>query len=88
MRQLVYVIATLLILGSCKQETAKTGTTLNIVTTTGMIGDAVKNIVGEKANVTTLMGPGVDPHLYKATQGDLNALRAADIVFYNSAKPE
>lgn len=83
MRQLVYIIALLLILGSCKQETTKTGTTLTIVTTTGMIGDAVKNIVGDKANVTSLMGPGVDPHLYKATQGDLNALRGADIVFYN-----
>lgn len=83
MRQFVYPIIILLILGSCKQETSKTNTTLKIVTTTGMIGDAVKNIVGDKANVTILMGPGVDPHLYKATQGDLNALRGGDIIFYN-----
>ncbi len=55
----------------------------NIVTTTGMIKDAVKQIVGDKANVEGLMGPGVDPHLYKATQGDLQKLMNADIIFYN-----
>ncbi|MBX2966579.1 MAG: zinc ABC transporter substrate-binding protein [Cyclobacteriaceae bacterium] len=56
---------------------------LKIVTTTGMIRDAVQNIVGNHATVEALMGPGVDPHLYKATQGDLKKLTEADIVFYN-----
>jgi manganese/zinc/iron transport system substrate-binding protein len=56
---------------------------LKIVTTTGMIQDAVKNVAGEHADVIALMGPGVDPHLYKATQGDLQKLTDADIVFYN-----
>ncbi|MBL6449131.1 zinc ABC transporter substrate-binding protein [Fulvivirga sp. 29W222] len=55
----------------------------NIVTTTGMIGDAVTNIVGDSADVIALMGPGVDPHLYKATQGDLQKLTGADLIFYN-----
>lgn len=54
-----------------------------IVCTTGMIGDAVKNIVGNHVEVITLMGPGVDPHLYKATQGDLKALSNADVIIYN-----
>ncbi len=54
-----------------------------IVTTTGMIADAVKNIGGDSLRVEALMGPGVDPHLYKATQGDLSRLTTADIVFYN-----
>jgi manganese/zinc/iron transport system substrate-binding protein len=48
-----------------------------------MIKDAVENIVGEKAKVEALMGPGVDPHLYKATQGDLKKLQQADIIVYN-----
>ena len=56
---------------------------LYIVATTGMIGDAVKNIAGENARVETLMGAGVDPHLYKATQKDLEKLMNADVVFYN-----
>lgn len=54
-----------------------------IVCTTGMIADAVQNIVGDKAKVEALMGPGVDPHLYKATQGDLKKLQQADIIVYN-----
>jgi manganese/zinc/iron transport system substrate-binding protein len=61
---------------------------LYVVATTGMLGDAVKNIVGEKAKVESLMGPGVDPHLYKAAQSDLEKLSEADIVFYNGLSLE
>jgi len=57
--------------------------TLNVVTTTGMIGDLVHNIGQEKVTVTSLMAPGVDPHIYQATHGDLRRLENADIVFYN-----
>lgn len=56
---------------------------LKIVTTTGMIKDAVEHVVGNHAEVVALMGPGVDPHLYKATQGDLEKLTSADVIFYN-----
>lgn len=56
---------------------------LNIIATTGMVADAVQNIVGDKAEVVALMGPGVDPHLYKAIQGDLTKLTNADVIFYN-----
>ena len=56
---------------------------LQIVCTTGMIGDAIQRIAGDRAQVTTLMGPGVDPHLYKATQGDLRKLSEADLIFFN-----
>lgn len=56
---------------------------LFIVTTTGMIKDAVENITGSHAKVVALMGPGVDPHLYKPSHGDLEKLTKADIVFYN-----
>jgi manganese/zinc/iron transport system substrate-binding protein len=83
--RLYFFIAVLanLLLVSCKQETSSGTDKLQIVATTGMIGDAVGIIAGDKADVTVLMGPGVDPHLYKATQGDLNALRSGDIIFYN-----
>ncbi|MCA6074626.1 metal ABC transporter solute-binding protein, Zn/Mn family [Fulvivirga sedimenti] len=61
---------------------------LYIVTTTGMIADAVTNIGGDSVRVESLMGPGVDPHLYKATQGDLKKLIEADIIFYNGVHLE
>ena len=56
---------------------------LNVVTTTGMIADLTKNIGGQHLKVTALMGTGVDPHLYKATQGDLRRLLRADVILYN-----
>jgi manganese/zinc/iron transport system substrate-binding protein len=56
---------------------------LNIVTTTGMITDIVKNVTGDRAEVIGLMGPGVDPHLYKASAGDVDRMRNADLIFYN-----
>jgi manganese/zinc/iron transport system substrate-binding protein len=54
-----------------------------IVATTGMLGNSLEEIFGDLAEVITLMQPGVDPHLYKATQGDLKKLKIADIVVYN-----
>jgi manganese/zinc/iron transport system substrate-binding protein len=57
--------------------------TINAVTTTGMITDIVENVGGERIQVTGLMGPGVDPHLYKATAGNVTELMNADIIFYN-----
>ena len=69
--------------GNNSNEVRQAGTKLNIVATTGMIGDALTNIVKDSANVISLMGPGVDPHLYKATQGDLQKLTSADVIFYN-----
>ncbi|MFZ2901267.1 MAG: zinc ABC transporter substrate-binding protein [Saprospiraceae bacterium] len=56
---------------------------LKIVCTTGMIADAVSRVAGDLAGVESLMGPGVDPHLYKASQGDLAKLGGADMIFYN-----
>lgn len=56
---------------------------INVVTTTGMIADTVENIGGERVNVTNLMGPGIDPHLYKASEGDVSRMANADIIFYN-----
>jgi len=51
-----------------------------------MIADAVKNIIGDdssNAQVYQLMGPGVDPHVYRARESDVHKLADADIIFYN-----
>ena len=56
---------------------------LKVVTTTTMISDAVKQIGGNRIQVEGLMGPGVDPHLYKPAASDVIKLTRADIVFYN-----
>lgn len=68
---------------SCNTSPSQQGTCLQIVATTGMVADMVREIAGDSAEVTALMGPGVDPHLYKATQGDLRRLQDAQLIFYN-----
>lgn len=54
-----------------------------VVATTGMVADMVRNIAGEAVEVTQIMGPGVDPHLYKATRDDVETILNADAVFYS-----
>ena len=53
---------------------------LNVVATTSIVKDAVLNIAKDKIELDSLMGSGVDPHLYKATHGDLIKLRKADLI--------
>ncbi|CAN5677255.1 zinc ABC transporter substrate-binding protein [soil metagenome] len=56
---------------------------INVVATTGMVGDIVQVVGGDRVEVTTLMGPGIDPHAYKASEGDVEKIGSADIVFYS-----
>jgi manganese/zinc/iron transport system substrate-binding protein len=55
---------------------------LSVVATTGMVADVAQRVGGERVRVTALMGPGVDPHLYKASEGDVRRLFRADVVLY------
>ncbi len=48
-----------------------------------MITDIAQVVGGERVIVKGLMGPGVDPHLYKASAGDVSVLSQADLIFYN-----
>ncbi|MCB1218732.1 zinc ABC transporter substrate-binding protein [bacterium] len=84
-----------LLAASCREDSPESGADgtvgrtsdnaepINVVCTTGMIADIVEQIGGEHLDVHCMMGPGVDPHLYQATTGDVQALADADIVFYN-----
>ncbi|MFZ5828394.1 MAG: metal ABC transporter solute-binding protein, Zn/Mn family [Bacillota bacterium] len=62
---------------------ASTNGKIKVVATTGMVADLARSIGGERVEVTSLMGPGVDPHLYKASEGDISRLSSAQIIFYN-----
>ncbi|MCH7951083.1 MAG: zinc ABC transporter substrate-binding protein, partial [Candidatus Dadabacteria bacterium] len=57
--------------------------TLKIVATTGMITGIAKNVGGTHVKAEGLMGPGVDPHLYKASARDVALLSKANLVLYN-----
>jgi manganese/zinc/iron transport system substrate-binding protein len=84
---LLFLIIGLLGLTGCNQlamaDADISERTVKAVATTGMITDIVQNVGGERVQVTGLMGPGIDPHLYKATAGNVTTLMDADVIFYN-----
>jgi len=81
MKKILIFLAIVSAIG-CNNNTTKSDK-LNIVTTTTMITDLVKNIGGDLVEINGLMGAGVDPHLYKASEGDVSKLYNANIIFYN-----
>ena len=56
---------------------------IEVVCTTGMVADLARNIGGDRIAVVGMMGPGVDPHYYKASQGDLAKLTTANLILFN-----
>ncbi|CEM60757.1 manganese transporter [Treponema phagedenis] len=75
--------ACVLLLVGCNKKAESAGEKPLVVTTIGMIADAVENIAGDSVQLENLMGAGVDPHLYKATAGDVNKLNKADLILYS-----
>jgi len=84
--RLVTLIAALILAG-CGQDGGAGGNIadrpIRVVCTTSMITDLVRSVGGQRVQANGLMGPGVDPHLYKASAGDVGRLQEADIIFYN-----
>ncbi|MXV39200.1 zinc ABC transporter solute-binding protein [Flavobacteriaceae bacterium Ap0902] len=70
-------------LWSCSNEAKVEHEALQIVCTTNIVADLVQNIGKDSIDVISLMGAGVDPHLYKASEGDVNRITNADVVFFN-----
>ena len=73
----------LIVLGGCKWSPQKIGNPKLIVCTTTIIGDAVKKLVKQRYTVKTLMGAGIDPHMYEAKPSDVRALGDARVIIYN-----
>ncbi len=87
LRQLSFC-ACVLVLGlslvtGCTSKPKTEKDTIDVVCTTGPVADILRNIGGARLNVIGLMGPGVDPHLYRAVAADVERLNDADIIFYN-----
>lgn len=78
-------VVLVIVLTACSSavETGGNEGKVQVTATTGMIADVAREVGGEYVDVTGLMGPGVDPHLYKASQGDIRKLEQAKVIFYN-----
>lgn len=81
MKNFIVSLTAVLVLGCANNK--KDNGKLNVVVTTTILTDLVKNIGGDLINLQGLMGAGVDPHLYKASEGDVSKLFNADVIFYN-----
>lgn len=75
----ILLAATLFLVGISSDVYGK----IKVCTTTSLIADLVENVGGDLIETVSLMGPGVDPHLYRATSSDLKNLSNANLVFYN-----
>lgn len=89
MKQIITIIAGILIfsisgyfLYNRHQPNTQT-TKFSIICTTSIIGDTVRKLVGDDANVVSLMGPDIDPHLYRAREHDIHTLASANLIIYN-----
>lgn len=92
-RLLAVLVAGVALLAGCTSTAASGGEPIGdrpvrVTTTTNFITDTVQRIGGANVEVTGLMGPGVDPHLYRASAGDVRALREADVIFYGGLQLE
>jgi manganese/zinc/iron transport system substrate-binding protein len=89
LRGLLWGLFLSLLLGGCARPTNSGGAAdftdrkMRVVVTTNIIGDLVREVAGDRVALTTLMGPGVDPHLYRASEGDVQTMVEADLVLYN-----
>jgi manganese/zinc/iron transport system substrate-binding protein len=82
----VLAVLSALVLAGCAQGSFQlpdvSGRDVRVVTTTNFITDLARRVGGDRVQVTGLMGPGVDPHLYKASARDVRTLRQGDLVLY------
>ena len=83
MRKIILLLVCVMTLVACSggQKSNNEGK-LDVVATVGMLADVVQEVGGERVEVKALMGPGVDPHLYQPSAGDIGKLENADVVFY------
>lgn len=83
-----WIYLSLLLLVGCSgtektNEPSDADNPLSVVATVGMVADLVKQVGGDRIQVTQIMGSGVDPHLYKANRDDVQTIMSGDVVFYS-----
>jgi manganese/zinc/iron transport system substrate-binding protein len=79
----IFVVVAASAMGCGGTPDRQSGERVRIVATTTVVGNLVGAIAGPDAQLEVLMGPGIDPHLYKASAGDVGRMSSAQIIFYN-----
>lgn len=76
-------IIAMLSISGCTDRPVNESKLPQVVVTTTHLSDLVDSLAGKRVKVTSLMGPGVDPHLYKPTSRDLSSLAKADLIVFH-----
>jgi manganese/zinc/iron transport system substrate-binding protein len=75
-------MATLFVVTAVQAKTHTGDYPIRVGATVGMVADIVREVAGERAEVTSIIGSGVDPHVYSPTRSDVAVLLKSDIIFY------
>jgi ABC-type Zn uptake system ZnuABC Zn-binding protein ZnuA len=70
---------------SCSDDPATADDRVQVVTSAGFLADLTRNITGDRAEVTSLIPPTADPHVFQPTPSDLRRVAGADLVVLNGA---
>jgi len=92
MRFTPFLLALGLVLASCSPSSTSEESNADkkpiILCTTSIMTDWVSNIAGDSFEVISLLDKGIDPHTYKPSKSDLDAIRAADVIIYHGVHLE
>ena len=79
------ILALVLFVSVACQPSKKTDSTgkKSIVVTYSILGSVVKDLVGDKANVTVSIPNGLDPHEWEPSAKDIETINKADLVIEN-----
>jgi manganese/zinc/iron transport system substrate-binding protein len=85
LRRLNLAVLVVMTMTACGGDNAKhtEDGPIKVVATTNIVADLVRTIGGSRIEVEALMGPGIDPHLYKASAGDVRRMSSARTIFYS-----
>ncbi|CAM3280655.1 metal ABC transporter solute-binding protein, Zn/Mn family [Rhodothermus bifroesti] len=78
-----WAVGCVLFLAACQATRSRPEGKLQVVATTSIVADLARQLGGEAVQVVALMGPGIDPHLYRASEGDVARMQQADLILYN-----
>ncbi|MDO5375132.1 MAG: metal ABC transporter substrate-binding protein [Staphylococcus rostri] len=82
-KRILTLCVLMLVLTACSFNNNNSHEKVKVVTTNSILGDMVKNIAGDKADVHSIVPVGQDPHEYEIKPKDVQALTDADVVVYN-----
>jgi len=83
LKLLFFLVALFLFVGGTVGHSRAADKKIRVTATVTMVADLVRSVGGDRVQVEALMGPGVDPHLYKAAASDVSKLQQADVIFYS-----